>query len=158
MPEIRSGKPSFACECKEGYTGRLCDKNASGCDDYLRYKPSASSGLYKIHLDDQGKTKTVFCHFDRVNWQVWTLVLSYAFSNNNIFKGLPLNKDHPYNEDNPVFDQYRASLGFMTDLKQKSSFWRATCNYDTKVNDDDYMQSSFASLNIMEVHGKCNTF
>lgn len=156
MPEIRSGKRSFSCRCKEEYTGRLCEKNASSCADYLRYNSSVSSGLYKINLDDQGKTKTVFCHFDRVNWQVWTLVLSYAFSHNDIFKLSPLKEDHPYNEDNPVFDQYRVSLGLMTGLKQKSSFWRATCNYDTKVNDDDYMQSSFASLDIM-VDGKYNT-
>lgn len=66
---------------------------------------------------------------------------------------LVLNKDHPFNENNIVFDKYRASLGLMTYLKKKSSFWRATCNYDTKVNGDDFVQSSFASLDIMENGG-----
>lgn len=149
IPVMRSGKRSFICSCKVGYTGKICEKKAHGCDDYLRVNISVSSGVYQIQLGEQGQTKKVYCHFDHVNLEAWTLVLSYSLSNNNIFKWLALNQDHPFNEDNPVFDKYRASLGLMTYLKETSALWRVTCNFDTKVN-DDFMQSHFSSLDIME--------
>ena len=126
-----------------------------GCDDYLRFNASAISGLYKIRLGKEGGTKTVHCHFDRVNSEVWTLVMSYSFSNNAVFKVLPFQEDRPINEDNPVFnDKYRASLGLMTYLRKKTSFWRATCNHNTKIGDDDFVWSNFSTIDVMTYNGE----
>ena len=97
--------------------------------------------------------KTIYCHFNQTEHEAWTLVMSYNLSNKEDFKKLPFHDDRPFNEGNPTFHKYRASQTLMTQLKKKSLFWRATCNYNTKVNDDDYMQSSFTTLDIMTYEG-----
>jgi hypothetical protein len=86
--------------------------------------------------------------------EVWTLVMSYSFSYQGNMDNLPFLKDNPINEDNPAFNYYRASHALMTYLKNESTFWRATCNHDTKPHDDDYMQSYFTTLDIMTYNGK----
>ena len=160
VPEVRSGKKTFSCKCLPGFTGRLCDVKvrARGCKDYLRANESAVSGLYEIWLNVPTLSKIVYCYFDHVNMEVWTLVMSYSYSHQNDMDPLPFYKDNPINEDSPGFRYYRASLGLMEYLKNESSFWRATCNHDTKPHDDDFMQSYFTALDVMTLESKCFVF
>ena len=154
VPEVRSGKQTFSCKCLPGFAGRLCDVKVRGCQDYLRANESAVSGLYEIWLNVPNLSKTVYCYFDHVNMEVWTLVMSYSYPHQNDMDALPFYKDNPINEENPGFHYYRASLNLIKYLRNESSFWRATCNHDTKPHDDDFMQSYFTTLDVMTHEGR----
>ena len=81
--EIRSGKKTFSCKCLPGFTGRFCDVKVRAYQDYLRANESAVSELYEIWLNVPTLSKTVYCYFDHVNLEVWTLVMSYSYSHQN---------------------------------------------------------------------------
>ena len=119
---------------------------------------SAISGQYDIWLESTVLNKTVYCYFDHVKKEAWTLVMSYSYSYQNIMDVLPFFKDNPINENTPSFNYYRASLSLMKQLRNESSFWRATCNHDTKPRDDDFMQSNFSTLDIITLTGKVLSF
>ena len=153
VPEIRFGKKSFSCKCSPGFTGKLCDVPIKACQDYLRANESATSGLYEIWLNETNVANTVYCYFDHVNLEAWTLVMSYSYSYQSSMDALPFHKDNPINEENPGFNHYRASFAMMKYLRNENSFWRATCNHDTKPRDDDFMQSYFTTLDIMTYNG-----
>ena len=159
MPEIRSGKKSFSCQCLKGYTGKLCEIPVRGCQDYLRANESASSGLYQLWLGEPPMSpKTVYCYFDHNIKEAWTLVMSYSYSHKSSMNNLPFLKDKPINEETPVFKYYRASLASMKYLRKVSTFWRATCNHETKPREDDFMQCLFTTLDIMTFNGKSLKF
>ena len=67
---------------------------------------------------------------------------------------LPFHKDKPINENSPGFNYYRASLSLIKYLRNESSFWRATCNHDTKPHNDDFMESYFTTLDVMTHDGR----
>ena len=155
VPEVRSGKETFSCKCSPGFTGKLCDvPPVKGCQDYLRRNESATSGLYEIWLSETNVNKTVYCYFDHVNLEAWTLVMSYSYSYQSSMDALPFHKDNPINEENPGFNHYRASFALMKYLRNENSFWRATCNHETNPRDDDFMQSNFTTLDIMTYNGR----
>ena len=84
---------------------------------------------------------------------VWTLVMS--FTRENIF--LPpfayraMYEDAPASEYTPNWSNYRMSLNQLTDLKSKTTHWRATCSFLQYVHDiyTDYVRGVFADFDLM---------
>ena len=87
-------------------------------------------GIYEIG-SNIGPPMKVFCDFDFSSNISWTLVNSYYFQNNSIFKKKPFFRDRAFMEDTPNFETYRMSLARMLELKNSSRLWKASCNYET---------------------------
>lgn len=65
----------------------------------------------------------------------WTLVLSFALSNNDLLAAKPFWEDTPYNNESPKFKLYRMSLEQMRNVRKKATEWRAMCMYNGTMSD-----------------------
>ena len=87
---------------------------------------------------------------------VWTLVMSFTRALANRFSGMY--EDAPANEYSPNWSNYRMSLNQMTDLKNKTTHWRATCSFPTYRFDihTDYVRAVFTDFDLMgKFSGEC---
>ena len=76
----------------------------------------------------------------------WTLVLSFALSNNNILAAKPFWKDTQYNNESPQFKLYRMSLEQMKNIR--ATEWRAICMYNGTMSDRlDTVRGKFKDFN-----------
>ncbi|CAB3996089.1 Sphingomyelinase phosphodiesterase D [Paramuricea clavata] len=133
------------CICVPGYTGRYCQHVVKSC---RRYSNSRTSGQYKV-FDDNMNLFDVFCDFDSNSTTAWTLVQSYQLQNYHKFMK-SFNLDNPINENTPRWDFYSLSKSRMESIRNDSSKWRITCEYDTEgVVYTDYMEGWNDIIDIM---------
>ena len=87
----------------------------------------------------------------------WTLVKSFAFKNKTLpaFSRRLLSFNYPVLPDTPNWFAHRMSLTPMNKLKQQSTHWRITCDFQNKPADihRDYARASFANFDLMTFTG-----
>ncbi|XP_028413736.1 uncharacterized protein LOC114536587 [Dendronephthya gigantea] len=104
-------------------------------------------GVYTIYNTAGNKTYNVHCHFDQKNQKSWTMVTSFAFSNNQHLSSSPFWVDKPYNEEAPNFKLYRMSLKRMMKVRKLATEWRSICAYNGKMSDRlDSVRGEFKDL------------
>ena len=91
---------------------------------------------------------------------VWTLVMSFTRANKERepFRFSGMYEDAPANKYSPNWSNYRMSLNQMTDLKNKTTHWRATCSFPTYRFDihTDYVRAVFTDFDLMgKFSGEC---
>ena len=79
--------------------------------------------------------------------------MSFTRANKDLksFRGKAMYEDAPANEYSPNWSNYRMSLNQMTDLKNKTTHWRATCSFPTYRFDihTDYVRAVFTDFDLM---------
>jgi hypothetical protein len=84
---------------------------------------------------------------------VWTLVMSFTRANRkwDQFKYKAMYEDAPAKEYSPNWSNYQMSLNQMTDLKNKTTHWRATCSFTTYRFDihTNYVRAVFTDFDLM---------
>ena len=87
----------------------------------------------------------------------WTLVKSFAFKNKALpaFSRRLLRFNYPVLPKTPNWFAYRMLLTQMNNLKQQSTHWRITCDFQNKPADihRDYALASFANFDFMTFTG-----
>jgi hypothetical protein len=82
---------------------------------------------------------------------VWTLIMSFTIANNALAPQKAMYEDAPENEYTPNWSNYRMSLNQLTDLRSKTSHWRATCSFPEYGDDihTDYVRAVFTEFDLM---------
>ena len=116
------------------------------------------SGYYTI-IDGADNPYQVFCNF--VRSYAWTLIQSYSLENKDKFDK-PFIVDHPLNENNSSWVEYRLSKIRMEYISHAvtSTRWRITCNYNTeKLKGSDLVRARVDQAPVFINAGKrCFTF
>ncbi|CAB3996395.1 Hypothetical predicted protein [Paramuricea clavata] len=126
------------------------------CLDHFNHG-SKTSGEYTI-LDWQQKPRTVYCDMESEPGSVWTLIMSFTIANNALAPHKAMYENAPANEYTPNWSNYRMSLNQLTDLRNKTSHWRATCSFQEYGDDihTDYVRAVFTDFDLMgEFWGAC---
>ena len=83
----------------------------------------------------------------------WTLVESFVLKNIDIvqFKKLVIKYDRQVRPKSPTWNLYRMSLPQMKNLKERSSHWRVTCDFQAKPANlfRDYAIARFKDFDLM---------
>lgn len=157
-----SPKEKFVCHCKEPFHGKMCEnKNVSSCLDILRGSPKGvtpPNGIYEV--DHSDTKKKVFCDFTTPN-QAWTLIESFRFDLNHLFKLYAFHQGHSQNTSSPNFDKYRMGIRVRQFLRKRSTTFRATCDFPKRVGSSlspdlliGYL-SDYDIINSGNVRGAC---
>lgn len=142
-------KKKFECVCRSGFQGKVCEKVVS-CAAYA----GKQSGIYPITLPF-GEKLHVYCDVTSEPGHAWTLIESFAFSNNPQYQQKPFLVDYPVNQDIPKWNNYRLSRNRMLSVKNHATLWRATCKFDTDgFRQTDYMKGLLSDMDIMNYGGK----
>lgn len=139
-----NNRTRFRCKCLSGYTGKLCQRPVYSCRDYVNEtrKPRA----YQV-LDSEGKPFHVYCDFDMNS--TWTLIQSYRLRERKKFN-ISLVINHPINQENPSWNSYRLSLSRMQSIRNHTSKWRITCQYESDgVVYTDYVRAAHDKIDIL---------
>jgi len=114
------------------------------------------SGLYKI-VDDSNQTFQVFCDFDSEPEFAWNLIQSFSLSNKHYFESDVVFYDN-YSDssavsgDAPNWQAYLLRRHDLVWLREQSSYWRATCRYNTDGTVyTDYLRATFEDFDIIKV-------
>ena len=138
--------PRFKCECAPGYVGNICQNIAKSCRDYA--KGTRKPGMYKIF--NRRSPISVFCDFDNDTGMAWTLIQTYAYQYNSMFKNLSFYTNDRVNQGHFNWEKYRQSRWLMNTVKEDSTKFRMTCNYDKDgVVYRDYLQASIKQVNLL---------
>ena len=103
-----------------------------------------------------GHSHPAYCDVKSEPGTAWTLVMSWSFSNRHLspFKGTPLKRNSPVNENAQNWNFYRLSLARMRSLQAHSTHWRVTCSYPTHgIDFRDYLRGNFENFNILDYVG-----
>ena len=85
----------------------------------------------------------------------WTLIESYALKFNGNFKDKALFVDHPINENSPNWNLYRLSKSRMSRIRDKSTYWRATCDFQKSgVDYRDYVRAKVSDVDLVVYSGE----
>ena len=85
----------------------------------------------------------------------WTLIESYALKYNSNFAKKALNVDYPVNENSPNWNLYRLSKPRMSRIRDKSTYWRATCEFHkTGVDYRDYVRAKISDVDPIVYSGE----
>lgn len=129
-----SGK-RYRCVCPPFVSGENCQHAPKSCRALYDLDSSLPSGKYTMY-DATGSGFKAYCDFTIDAGKVWTLVMSYAFGNNQHYIRTPLLYDNPRSEDEPNWEDYRLSKAHMAGVESDTTEWRITCNYNTQSISD----------------------
>ena len=105
------------------------------------------SGLYQLPVTSP---LTVYCDFDSEKGFVWTLIESFAYMNQAMFRERAFYYNVPVNQNAFKWQKYRLSYANMKEIADRSTHARATCKFDTEgLNYDDYLRVKLSEINIM---------
>jgi len=140
-------KQKFTCHCKEMYTGTVCERKVSSCQEISKNVGTLSHGLYTIYRLDTGAALTVYCDFTTQN-EAWTLIESFSYSQNEIYRKYPFYSNFSKNvESKPmVWGDYRLPLDNMKYLISVSKKFRATCQFPNRTGGSLKRDSLIGSL------------
>ena len=118
------------------------------CAELKKEIPDAKDGEHTIYNIGK-KPLNTHCQFDD-NGFAWTLVMSYMYKNNNIYKGKPLSTKSTRKVG---YSDFRLSKGQMNQVKTRSTRWRFTCNFLTGISKRDYAETAFQNLDPLTYTG-----
>ena len=120
------------------------------CLDYYE-KGHKTNGYY--HIVDDELTYTVYCDMESEPGFAWTLVESFALKNIDLvqFRRRLFRKDTQVRPKSPTWNLYRMSLSQMKNLKERSSHWRITCDFQAKPANlfRDYAVARFKDFDLL---------
>lgn len=144
-------KRRFNCTCAPGFAGHRCHvPSLQSCQEVKVFYKVRPNGVYSI-VDERNNVFPVYCDFTSETGFTWTLIQSYSLQNKAKFKGKSFfHHDMPINQHAPEWDNYRLSMSGMKFVGNKSTHWRATCNFPTDgVDFRDYIRSSKARNDLL---------
>ena len=146
-------KRKFNCSCTKGYFGRFCqNRRAQSCNELLEMHSRVLSGVYPLFDPINNSLYEVFCDFKSENGFVWTLVESFSLANNYEFADKPFYVDNPVNEKAFNWNTFRLSLSRMEMIANRSSHFRATCNFNTDgLIYTDYLRAKFIDIDVIRL-------
>ena len=155
-------KEKFYCKCPPPFTGKLCEKGALSCLDFLDAAPIGTtlpSGNYTIRF--RSGVRTVFCDFIDAN-QAWILIESFSRENNMAYKTKAFHQNNARSQLSPNWEDYRPGLPFRKYMRNKTSMFRATCDFPKRggVLTPDYLFGYLSDYDIIN-HGntwECRKF
>ena len=123
---------------------------------HLLKKGYKANGYYQIN-NNGNSFQTVYCDMESEPGSAWTLVESFAFKNKALpaFSKRVLKIDAPVLPKTPNWNVYRMPLTQMNNVKQQSTHWRITCDFQAKPADiyRDYALASFTNFDVMNFEG-----
>jgi len=148
-----SPKTKFTCKCPSPFYGNICEiRLFDSCVDVLRfYENIPPDRVYTITRPDNNNTIPLYCSFVSPN-QAWTLIESFALSNNGDFKNKPFNNDFGSNKNEPPhWGSFRLTKDRMAYVKSKSTLFRATCDFPNRngVLTPDLLIGNLSDVDIM---------
>ena len=161
LETCEEGGLRFTCSCANTYTGKYCDKQKprKTCHE-VRSQGLTTSGVYVL---SQFGGRPHFCDFDSENGSSWTLIESFSLRNSNdkAHKKPFYQSTRVSNQGNPtVWATYRISRQSAVLLRELSTHWRATCNFNQDgVVYTDYIVARLADNDVfsesMPQNGSC---
>lgn len=143
-----TSSPRFSCKCPQPYKGLRCEHPIRSCRGYSN--GPRTSGLYKI-LDGKGTSIDVFCDFDSATYLIWTLIQSHIKDT----EMKSLQHSSPISADKPNWTAYRLQKFRMEAIKDHSTKWRITCQYNVSTPLTDYVYGAIKDINILEPIVNC---
>ena len=117
------------------------------------------SDFYLLHDDNLNKLYVVFCDLSHEPGAAWALVMSWVtekYRELPNFKNMTFLDDAPINENTPNWNIYRQTWARMNSIRQHSTHWRATCDFQfasTRIDFLDYLRGKFSDVDIMTWQG-----
>lgn len=107
-------------------------------------------------LDEHDNIYRTFCDFEPENEMAWTLIESFAYSNNQLFRKKAFYVDSPINQNNFNWLSFRLYRGRMYELAKFSTHFRASCNTSpyNSTNYTDYVVGKLSELNLFTMRGR----
>ncbi|KXJ17614.1 uncharacterized protein LOC110233554 [Exaiptasia diaphana] len=156
VEQCTSPKEKFACRCPLGFKGKICEKSPSSCMDILIASTTTpKKDVYRIQRDDKRNYIQVYCAFE--DNKAWTLIESFSRENKE-FKNKPFSIDYGRNLGNvPSWNGYRVRLDRMKYFHNKSTLFRATCNYPNRESlTRDLLIGRLSDVDIFNKEGQVN--
>jgi len=105
---------------------------------------------YTIRTANDSRLK-VFCDAKSEPGIVWTLIESFALSQRVKYRDKDFAKDFPVNTENLNWTDYRLSRFAMEHVKNHSTHWRATCNYNSEgLVKKDYIRGLLSADDVID--------
>ena len=148
-----NAKHKFYCTCPHEFVGRRCHrKRPRSCKEYFLLSGGRlKSGVHYL-LDSNNGSIMVYCDFESEKEFVWTLIESFEFANNVIFKKKAFYRNVPVNENTHQWQKYRLSNPHMKEIEGHSTHVRATCNFDREgLKYIDYLRASLTEVDVMNL-------
>ena len=111
-----------------------------------------------MFYDDNDQLYTAFCDLSSEPGSAWTLVMSWLrnYKDLSYFKNRAFNEDAPINEKTPNLQIYRQTFARMNSIRDRSTHWRATCNFQQNpptIHYQDYVRGKFSDFDIIDYEG-----
>ncbi|XP_062503570.1 uncharacterized protein LOC134180440 isoform X2 [Corticium candelabrum] len=102
-------------------------------------------GYYVV--DDGQESYVVFCDMNTEIGFAYTLIESFALKHNSFFRSKSLTVNWPINENSPNWNMYRLSHSRMSRIRDRSTYWRATCNFPSVgIDYQDYVRARITEV------------
>ena len=117
---------------------------ARSCVEHMEHGAS-QCGYYVIH--NKQESYVVFCDINTEIGFAYTLIESFALKRNAFFASKSLAVNWPINENSPNWNMYRLSHSRMSLLRDRSTYWRATCNFPfVGIDYQDYVRARITDV------------
>ena len=117
---------------------------ARSCADHMEHGES-HCGYYVV--DDGQESYVVFCDMNTEIGFAYTLIESFALKHNSFFRSKSLTVNWPINENSPNWNMYRLSHSRMSRIRDRSTYWRATCNFPSVgIDYQDYVRARITEV------------
>lgn len=152
----------FNCTCRNGYTGQRCEQieHPRSCKD-LATNGVKASGMNNVY-DSEKRSFQIYCDFDSEVGRVWTLIQSFSYENNDLFKYKRFGVNSPVHEDDAKINwkAYRLSLPHMHSIASVSTHLRATCNFpDEGLVYTDYARAKLEGHDLFGIwQAQCRSY
>ena len=136
------------CMCPPGFTGNLCQHPITSCRSYA--DGSRVPGNYDV-LNAEMRPYEVFCDFELNSSMTWTLIQSYQLQNVEKFRN-SFFINTPVNSMTPTWEAYRLSRNRMAMIRDDSTKWRMTCQYEVSNRKElykDYVRGANEEIDIL---------
>jgi hypothetical protein len=138
---------SFSLQIQQTWGQYHRNVTARSCLDYFKRGYKTSGYYHVMNYRTSTSIQTVYCDMESEPGFAWTLVESFALKNKAIdqFSKRSLKLNTPVRPKAPNWNLYRMSLPQMNSLKDLSTHWRVTCDFQAKPADlyRDYAVARF---------------
>lgn len=140
----------FECSCMPGYVGRVCETPVSCVAHSFDMLPSPLFSLFIAKYD----RINVYCDTTSDPGMVWTLIESFSRLYRAKYRNMPFSVDFPVNVMKFNWTDYRLSLAAMRHIRNQSTHWRATCNFDQDgLIMNDYVRGRLIDIDVITYLG-----
>ena len=106
------------------------------------------NGQYFIY-DKFNSTFSVWCDSTSEKGITWTLIESFALSQNDRFKKSPFYNNLEINENIFSWEAYRLSHAHTEEIAHRSTHFRPTCNFPALFSYVDYLRAKLSDIDLL---------